>query len=259
MDNEKKVFFVSFMTKKLTQEYKNKITFICIILIFIYFFIFIPNMILEKFFEIFNNVFTFLLKLGLSILFIAILRWYIFSSDILQYGANKEANFFQNQFPSKYIRRKLNCSINQATDLWFNEIFNKWTNPKNPNYEQTIRTYERGYACRFIYYSMYWLFRLFIIASITYLIILFVPFFSGSKYSYNETDIIRFFILIGIIIGWILIYNSHKLDLKNNIISGCWKRWEEINGIHKSWLERHILRKAKNINEAFNIAKNIKY
>ena len=168
----------------------------------------------------------------------------LFSHDYLLFGDenNNYVRASKHKLPSKYLLEKYDISNEDANHYWYN-IFNSWQKKDHPRYGQVIRTFRRGYACRFIFYSIK-LFEFLFILSLSIFIILNVysSYINKMIYLYpNSYDMFGFIFLMAILKIFIIKLNNS--NIKN--LTGVWKKFEEINNDHINWLENNI----KNKNE----------
>jgi hypothetical protein len=73
-------------------------------------------------------------------------RLIFFSGDSISFRNNSEANFFQRQFPHKYIETKFGIDKPLAQYLWFKAL------DKKSKEGAARKTFEYGYTCRLVYY-----------------------------------------------------------------------------------------------------------
>lgn len=209
------------------------ITIIVFSLIFCY--IFIVSL------EVFQNFPSWLLYLATPAIFYLI-TVNLFSSDTLYYGdpgKNKYVRAFQMYLPSKHISEKFNLDIEKAKNYWFENIFNTWSRADHPRYEQRIRTFRRGYACRFVYYSIKFLGILFwisILLTLTQEILIRLIHSDFIMTSVGLGYRIGFIMLIGLV--YILIRITNKTSPSN--MTGVWRRFAEINKMHIHWIDENI-------------------
>jgi len=163
----------------------------------------------------------------------------IFSNDYLLYGDknNKYVKAFTNQLPSKYLVDKLEIEKRDALFYWF-RIYNLWQKEDSDRYEETKRTFKRGYACRFIFYTI----KLFdFLISVSFLTLLFLSIYifivNQKIFLFENSEIMISYTLFLIILRIIIVkFNNHK----EGEYSGVWKKWESINNNHKKWIDDNI-------------------
>ncbi len=201
----------------------------------------------------FINIYT---LLSMPIIYIVhLLIHYVFlSSDPLLTGNSKQAKFFQEELPSKYLLdrctvcRKLNVECNKPllpdqhtyTRIWFDKFFDGSIKKSHPDLIQ--KTYKKGYICRLVFY-LSWIFGVaFTINILTILIY-------NISICYIEKSI-KFIIspyqllyLFSCLLLFLLLNLLNKVDTNNP--TGCWYKWREINKRHISYLKENdqLLRK----------------
>ena len=196
------------------------------------------------------------------------------SRDILQYGRGwlREADFFQSQFPSRYLldrcnkcKEKPSCSNFESFISEYNYI-NTWFyffNEYVPNYVKSI-VLTTGYLCRVAFYTH--LFSLFFfylglsyplvayfkgafsystfIYSGILLIILEAVFFSNNIGKEKERWYSLFFRALsptrllwttGLILGFLK--SKSPKDEKGIEARGLWPRWKRYNDVQIRWME----------------------
>jgi len=163
----------------------------------------------------------------------------LFSYDFLLFGSeeDKYVKAFKYKLPSKFIFENYDVTQEEAIYYWY-KIFNSWQKEDHEKYGQFIRTYERGYACRFVFYSIK-LFKFLSIVSLSLFILL------NAYYMYIKNKICVYpdgyhmfgFIFVIILLD-IMLIKLNNSDINN--LSGVWEKFEEINNDHISWLKNNI-------------------
>ncbi len=155
--------------------------------------------------------------------------------------------FFQNEFPSKYIlERCKRCKENENScpnyikeesqehiKYWFYDIFHGAIEKEDP--ERVKRTYEKGYICK-----LYYIFILLLIISLTTSIIVII--FHHVYILINgdfRFDISSYQILFPLFAGGIILFLKNINYPYKDKPTGCWHAWREINRIHIFWLKDH--------------------
>lgn len=154
----------------------------------------------------------------------------LFAADPLQFAdSNKDqdAKFFQEQLPSRYLMQKFSLDKKRAESYWFG-IFNKWADTSHPQHERHERTFEVGFTCRLIYFLKLWLPRFGLFAAMALLVNASIP-----RLQDNVPYEILYIAVIGVTFFWIL--TTHRPNISNP--TGVWNRWEQINYLHKVWID----------------------
>ncbi|PWB73637.1 hypothetical protein C3F09_05075 [candidate division GN15 bacterium] len=174
---------------------------------------------------------------------------YLGRSDPLQYSAskNKTHKFFRDQFPSKYLLRR--CDECVETDstcnnylsensydyirIWFDEIFHGVIQKQKPGSVED--TFRKGYTCKLMYYSskaILWT----LIASVALLCFHYVfPVLRGLPSPSPDLMHLAFPILLALALFLVLLLNRAS----GKQPTGCWKAWQQVNGMHQSWLKNN--------------------
>jgi hypothetical protein len=171
------------------------------------------------------------------LLLVYVLFVVIASDDTLYYGNPKHNRFaraFQRNLPSKHLSVALGTDNETATYLWFNE-FNKWGDPKNERHEDWKRTFQRGYSCRLIYYL--WVFgrNLLCLCGAWLAVEAFLFFYYGRPVANIEAKITVVLVIVLLILS-LGICNRTKAGSA----TGVWRRFDEINERHCSWIDRNL-------------------
>lgn len=185
----------------------------------------------------------------IAIIVIPSIHYLIAKLDPLQRSPSKRKSirFFQNEFPSKYIKRRCErCIENERScpnyiknnssahiKYWFYDIFRGSMEKENP--KMVENTFEKGYTCKLLYY-LQWILGFFLALSLIIIVFhhLYLYLFDETKIDLNTFQI--FFPLVsGSII--ILTYKLHNPDKSKP--SGCWQAWREINRMHIEWLREN--------------------
>jgi hypothetical protein len=180
--------------------------------------------------------------LYLFVLFVpSAVKLLIFSGDSLAQGKNKEAAFFQKQFPDQFIADRFSIQKSMAQHLWFRSL------DRRDDEGEVQRTYQYGYTCRLVYYSKR-ISALFGFAGVAFLLI-------NSAINYVENVVgagdpwwLHIGYSFAAVRNWQgkAFYCAHLLlllgylQLANRVSkpSGVWARWEQINNRNKAWLQQ---------------------
>lgn len=155
--------------------------------------------------------------------------------------------FFQNEFPSKYIlERCKRCKENESScpnyikeesqehiKYWFHDMFHGAIEKEDP--ERVKRTFEKGYICK-LYYIFILLLIISLIASISVIIFHHVCILIYGDF---RLDISSYQILFLLFAGGIILFLMNVNYPYKDKPTGCWHAWREINKIHISWLKDH--------------------
>jgi hypothetical protein len=180
--------------------------------------------------------------IGVAVLFY-IVKFSLY--DKLYYGnpdKDKYVRAFQLYWPSTHLSKKFNISKKDAFYYWYEKLFNKWRAPNSERHSQYLRSLRRGYACRFIFYTLKYFKYLLIVSIILTSLQLAKSLFYPKLNSYLSW--------INIKLGWactfiaiiaclyLFIRMSNKPDPAN--LKGVWQRYAEINEMHTKWIDEHI-------------------
>lgn len=209
---------------------------VCLVAIFLICFI-LPIEFVRNSIDILKIPRTFLVLLFSASIYLIIIL--IFSADTLYYGdpqKNIYAKTFQAFWPSRYLAKTLDISFENASNLWFNE-FNKWKGSNNPNHELWLKTLQRGYFCRLVYYLLYYS-SLIIFFSLLLLILELI----SRKYNFiwinSSTFLPRILFIICVSCFWLIVRLTNRLKWKGP--SGVWRRYNEINRMNIEWVKSNI-------------------
>lgn len=184
----------------------------------------------------------------LFVLFVpAATKLIFFSGDSISFRKNREAEFFQQQFPDKYIAQKYEIALPQAQHLWFKCL------DKRAEDGEIKRTFQYGYTCRLVYYTR----------RLTFV------FFCLSLVLLIGNAALNYFRVYGQWMGWHAVWQSilSIANLKGKLFyllhiggislylrlanstaskkpSGVWARWKHINDRNKAWIDRFATLKA---------------
>jgi len=178
-----------------------------------------------------------LFNTSIAAIIIAAIEILIFSHDALYSGDNKFSKVFREHFPSEHIADKFNINTKIATYLWLNKVFNKWENKENKHHQQWKRTLSRGYMCRFVYIirktCCYFVIGSIILMSLDIII---YKIFSYELPAHNIKIEDKIIFIIFASIFWSIVGMTNSIKKKN----GVFERFNEINILHKSWIDDHI-------------------
>ena len=171
-------------------------------------------------------------------LLLLFIQFFLFKSDRLYEPHEKPSRYakaFQKYFPSKYIAEQFDINLDEARYYWYNYVFNKWQNPSHPNHDQWVKTLQRGFSCRLVYYVLKF-FELIMLLSILLIIARLIVF----RFSLEDFFVIgrvsgyQLIYLVGIFVLYAAIRAGNSTD--TNRLTGVWFRFAEINKNHRYWL-----------------------
>jgi hypothetical protein len=185
----------------------------------------------------------------IAIVVLPLIHYIVTTSDPLQRSPaeRKSIKFFQNQFPSKYIlERCTRCIEDEKTcqnyirqesnthkRVWFDDIFHGAIQKEAP---QKVRdTFEKGYNCKLLYY-LSWILGIFFVLGVSTIVYHHAYLFLSGEFKLDLTPLQILSPLVAVCII-LIIRTLHSPNEKKP--SGCWQAWQEINGIHISWLKGH--------------------
>jgi hypothetical protein len=171
---------------------------------------------------------------------IYVLSTLIFSNDVLYYSSPKQDKYvhaFQRNLPTKLLCEKLNIDSRQAEFLWFGE-FNKWARTDHLRHAEYLKTYQRGFACRFVYVLIRssWIF--FMIAS-ALLITESALVLRGIEFTNVDTFGSRWLFVALMLVLNLYLRASNRTG---RVTTGVWKRFDEINDNNREWISVNIER-----------------
>lgn len=143
-DKDKTVF------QRLRDRTQRRTSAVLVALCLIFAFFFLPDPVLSYVKVRLGDAAAILMGLGFGALGGPIIGWIAAIQDPLATGNSKAGKFFNDQYPSKAIRDHYQCAPDQENRLWF-ALFNPWTDVKHPQHEFYVRTFEIGFACRFVF------------------------------------------------------------------------------------------------------------
>ena len=192
-------------------------------------------------FNLFDNWPEWLLYLVVIAIFY-LLKFFLFSSDILYYGnpgKNKYVKAFQTYWPSKHIATKFNLSQEDAEFYWHENLFNTWREHNHPRHSQWERTLRRGYACRLVYYCIHFFgILLWISISVTLLQEILSQRLQMQVFASDISLGWKLGFIIFVALLYILIRLTNKTSPDN--LTGVWRRYAEINQMHIKWIDGNI-------------------
>ena len=174
----------------------------------------------------------------------------LFAQDPLATGVSSSAIFFRSQYPSESIRQHYRCSAQEARDLWF-KIFDKWTDDQHPQYLEYVKTFERGYGCRFIYYVSRGL-VIFLVLSFATLLANFAIQRAHPEWPQVYSGIL---ILVAAVAVTLWLFSANRIPGRKQLRpTGCWWKWTETNENSRNWLQQNLFNRAATYQEAYRIA-----
>jgi hypothetical protein len=213
---------------------------------------FLPELVLGFLKTQLHSVGTLLATMGCSGTLAAILGSIIAGQDILATTKVRSARFFRAQFPSEEIRKRYTCTQAEANQLWFEHIFNPLANKTHRRHAQYLMTFERSYNCRFIFYLRWALVLVALLAAVTW----FLSWKFGFESAADSSQLFirqytRWFLLAMavVIAGALFLFNRLTP-------TGCWLLWQEINDIHKAWLQKAVFAAASTYDAALKLVQD---
>jgi hypothetical protein len=182
-------------------------------------------------------------SLYLFVLFVpAAIKLIFFSGDPISYKKNKEALFFQAQFPDAYIVERFKIEKSLAQNLWFTAL------DKRQAEGAVKRTYQYGYTCRLVYYTRR-LMGAFAVLSGLYLLgdtawiylrsyhcwIGYPAIWTSFATIYNLKGKILYLLHVGGISLYLFVANRTGKEP-----TGVWGRWKHINDRNKAWVDQFV-------------------
>jgi len=168
-----------------------------------------------------------------------ILKSYIFRSGKFSVVRENEKDpfviTFQKHFPSKYMARKFDISVDEASSYWL-RLFNTL-----PDKNKQI-SYSRGFYCKHIYYSLKFLLIMILLSSFLIVVELLQPCLGITIFN-SEMSIPRIIYLI--VLGFLLIYIYLNNNPKKE--NGCWETFHQVNKMSHTF-----------INDNFNSLQEVK-
>jgi hypothetical protein len=251
----------------LKDERARNLVFIALPLGLIYGAFFLPPSIFELYHTTAAKISGIVVSLGISTMISAVVAVVANSQDALSTGNFTRAEFFKNQYPSRFVESKLGCTRDQANYLWF-QLFDPWqqaAHPQNNFYRVTVR---RSSACQLIFHVRF-LFKLFCVFSILTevgdCLLHFlkahpdiVPFigerlkFHSMAESYS-LHYARLLLIATALAVMILLSKTNRLvapkvshgkePWEGWTTTGCWYLWKEANGVNRQWLDENVLKR----------------
>lgn len=230
MADEKRV------SERLKEQTQTRTVFVLTLLGLLFAFFFLPRSVLEYLKDGLTSIGSILGTVSLSGATGAVLGYVISAQDRLATGSSRAAKFFEKLYPRNAIKEKYNCTEGQATYLWF-QIFNPWENI-GPMKDPYSRTFERSYACRFIFILQWSFFGFFAISSATWIATIICGYWTPLETQATVPTYARVLVLTLTFAAFLMLFLQNRpADAKP---TGCWYRWKEINEIHKTWLQNEV-------------------
>jgi hypothetical protein len=181
----------------------------------------------------------------LFVLFVpAAVKLLFFSGDSISYRNNREARFFQNQFPDRYIAKKYGVSLPAAQHVWFKAL------DRRESEGEVQRTYQYGYTCRLIYHTRRIAFTFAVVSLLTLAAYTAVSYFrviaasspvprSARLWeSLLSVENLRGKLFYLAHVGGIAVYISIANKARDTAPTGVWARWKHINDRNKAWVDQ---------------------
>lgn len=175
----------------------------------------------------------------LLLLILYLMKILVFSYDYLLFGDedNRYVRAFQYKLPSKYIAEHYGLKKDEATHLWLN-IFNLWQKKGHNRNIQVNRTFKRGYACRFVFYSIYLSKFYFTLSLGVYIMLNLYSSYISDKFTLYPGGSFMLAYIILIFALKVVLIKLNKTDIEN--LTGVWKKFEVINDNHIEWIRDNI-------------------
>lgn len=235
--------------ERLKQKSERGTVFVMVVLGLLYGFFYLPESVLKIFQDRFHQIGGILAEMGLSAMLAGAVGFIITAQDILATCNLKTSEFFRGQYPSRLIQTEYSCTPEEADYLWFS-LFNPWKNSDHPRNMSYLFTFQRGYDCRFIFHVKFSFAFFTILAGLTWGITYFFN-LDAADQDLKSLNCARGLLLILVIIATGLLFAFNRLTP-----SGCWKRWQEINGINRKWVEVAVFSQATDYKSAVNLLVN---
>ena len=236
--------------ERLKQKSERGTVFVMVVLGLLYGFFYLPEPVLKIFQDRFHQIGGILAELGLSAMLAGAIGFIITAQDILATCDLKASKFFRDQYPSKAIKKHYkDCSQEEADYLWFS-LFNPWKNADHPRNMSYLFTFQRSYDCRFIFHVKFSFAFFTILAGLTWGITSLFG-VESSQQDLENLNYARGLLLFLVIIVTVSLFAFNRLTP-----SGCWKRWQEINGINTEWVKIAIFPQAPDYKAAVNLLAN---
>jgi hypothetical protein len=161
------------------------------------------------------------------------------ATDVLTYGnpkRNKFAAAFQRRLPSTHLSKVIEVDSDVGTRLWFDE-FNKWADPEHPRCQDRNRTFQRGYACRFVYYLTSVSRSLFLLGLAWLGVELILEWVFGTEVVAVEAKAVSLAVFFMV---WLIVRLTNRV--RESQPTGVWRRFDEINQRHCDWIDSNAER-----------------
>jgi hypothetical protein len=217
---------------------------VAVALMLLYGYVFLPTSVLAYLRQQLNSTVAVLTTLGLAGTVGAAIGLLISAQDPLATGRSRASAFFQSCRPSTAIKDHYKCPQAEANTLWF-AVFNAWEAPDHPQYNYYYRTFDRSYACRFIYQTRMVLIAFLGLAALAWL----TAAMFGLDDATRPIAFARFGLLIVALGATVLLFTINRL----NPPTGCWERWKEINDMNIVWLKSELFSSAQDYPAAWTL------
>jgi hypothetical protein len=228
-----------------------KTAFVLAALGLVYGLFYLPELVVAFFKQHLHSIKTLLTSMGFSGTIAAALSPIITGQDVLATTNLKSARFFRAQYPSAAIKKRYGCTQAEADQLWFS-IFNPWAEKTHPQHAQYVMTFERSYDCRFIFHVRWSVILIALLAAITWFVSWKFKFESAS----DSSALFTLQYTRGFLLGMALLIAGFMFSLNRLRPTGCWRLWQEINDIHKTWLEQAVFKHAPSYADALNLVED---
>lgn len=239
------------LSQKLKEQTQQKVFLSLTLLGLVYGVVFLPPSVLDFLGQSFSTIQKIIARGSLLSLMGGILGYLLSAQDILATGRSAVAQFYRSQYPSNIIIQRYNCTQAQADTLWF-QVFNPWS-AIAAMLDQYKRTRERGLDCRFIVLLRQALVAFFVASLVTWITSIALGKFGEPLESAPPWVVYARILVLGLALMLSgSLYRSNKVadKARSTAPTGCWYRWQEINGMNKTWLETNVLQRAPTYQDA---------
>lgn len=212
--------------------------------------LYLPDEVLTPLHATWNGVYETLTKVGLSAgVCFGIGLWLLFTQDHLANGASRPARFFRHYWPSTFAVETSKGALDApaANAAWF-DYFNPWEDSQHARHGDYVRSFERSYGCRAIFY-LQWVSTLFVLGGALATVL-----FTWVFPTENAGDLLAarlvVLVLAALVCAWLWSTNR----VRENPAANYWERWnatgafakyKEIQGILQQHFKRDVLDKLK--------------
>lgn len=230
------------------REMKLKTTTFIVLLALLYAAIFVPDAVVTWLKSRFGLLGSWAPLLGLPSL-TGLMSLLIFTQDSLATGTSTGAQYFRSEYPTKFIEDHYACSQGDAVQLWF-MLFGRWSDPNHAKHVDYVKTFERSYGCRFIFYVS----RALVVFAAICALTLAVHYAAPPPPARPQVTAEAAAAIAAIVCASWLFYSNRIPSPRNANPTGCWWKWSETNGSHRAWLQHVVFQQAPTYADAIRIA-----